>query len=53
MLSKKEKKLRAAKAVEVLKEKYPSAECALQYNGDPWPTGSAGKESPAMHEPWV
>ena len=36
MLSKKEKKFRAAKAVEVLKEKYPSAECALQYNGDPW-----------------
>ena len=36
MLSKKEKKLRAKKAVEILKEKYPSAECALQYDGDPW-----------------
>ena len=36
MLSKKEKLRRAKKAVEVLKEKYPSAECALQYNGDPW-----------------
>ena len=36
MLTKKEKMRRAGKAVEVLKERYPSAECALKYDGDPW-----------------
>ncbi|MBQ3489584.1 MAG: endonuclease III [Clostridia bacterium] len=36
MLTKKEKQRRAKKAVEVLKERYPSAECALRYDGDPW-----------------
>ena len=36
MLTKKEKQRRAGRAVEVLKEKYPSAECALRYDGDPW-----------------
>ena len=36
MLTKEEKKRRAGYAVEVLKERYPSAECALRYDGDPW-----------------
>lgn len=30
------KKEKALKCVEILKNIYPSAECALQYNGDPW-----------------
>ncbi len=36
MMTQKEKKLRAKKAVEVLKERYPDATCALEYGGDPW-----------------
>ena len=36
MLTKNEKKIRAKKAVEVLKERYPDATCALEYGGDPW-----------------
>ena len=36
MMTQKEKKLRAKKAVEVLKERYPDATCALEYEGDPW-----------------
>lgn len=35
-MTQKEKKLRAKKAVEILKERYPDATCALQYEGDPW-----------------
>ncbi len=31
-----EKKQRAAEVVAVLEEKYPEAECALRYEGDPW-----------------
>lgn len=34
--SKTAKKLRAAAIVEALKQKYPSAECALLYEGEPW-----------------
>ena len=36
MLTQKEKEIRAKKAVEILKEKYPDSSCALQYEGDPW-----------------
>jgi endonuclease-3 len=36
MLTQKEKQIRAKKAVEVLKERYPDATCALEYGGDPW-----------------
>jgi len=36
MLTKKEKELRAKRAVAILKERYPDASCALQYGGDPW-----------------
>ena len=36
MLTKEEKIKRAAEAVSVLEERYPSAVCALQYEGDPW-----------------
>lgn len=36
MLTQNEKELRAKKAVEILREKYPDATCALQYEGDPW-----------------
>lgn len=31
-----DKKARAAKIVEILKEKYPEAECELRYGGDAW-----------------
>ena len=34
--SQKAKKARAAEIVSALEELYPSAECALEYNGDPW-----------------
>lgn len=36
MLSEKEKKARAAVLLKGLTERYPSAECALKYGGDPW-----------------
>ena len=35
-MTKKEKKERLAKIVAQLKEIYPNAECALEYEGDPW-----------------
>ncbi len=35
-MTKKEKKERAAAVVATLKEMYPSALCALEYEGDPW-----------------
>ena len=35
-MTQKEKMKRAKKAVEVLKERYPDATCALKYEGDPW-----------------
>ena len=35
-MTKKEKKQRLAEVVARLKEYYPSAECALEYEGDPW-----------------
>lgn len=35
-MTEKEKKKRAADVVEALKEIYPSALCALEYEGDPW-----------------
>lgn len=35
-MTKKEKKERLAKIVLRLKEIYPNAECALEYDGDPW-----------------
>ena len=35
-MTKREKKERLALIVEKLKEIYPSAECALEYGGDPW-----------------
>lgn len=35
-MTKREKKERLAHVVEKLKEIYPSAECALEYGGDPW-----------------
>ena len=35
-MTQKEKKKRAADIVAALKEKYPSALCALEYDGDPW-----------------
>ena len=35
-MTKKEKKERLAKIVARLKEIYPNAECALEYEGDPW-----------------
>ncbi len=31
-----EKKERAKKVVDILKERYPAAVCALEYEGDPW-----------------
>jgi endonuclease-3 len=34
--SKAAKKQRAAAIVQALKDLYPSAECALQYEGEPW-----------------
>ncbi len=34
--SKQAKKIRTAAIVEVLKERYPDAECALEYKGEPW-----------------
>lgn len=34
--SKTAKQQRAAEIVRLLKERYPSAECALQYEGEPW-----------------
>ena len=36
MLTMEEKKMRAAEAVAILEERYPDAECALHYGGDPW-----------------
>ena len=36
MLTQKEKEIRAKRAVEILKDKYPDSSCALQYDGDPW-----------------
>ena len=36
MLTQNEKEIRAQKAVKILKEKYPYATCALQFDGDPW-----------------
>ena len=36
MLTQKEKEIRAKRAVDILKEKYPDSSCALQYDGDPW-----------------
>ncbi len=35
-MTKKEKRAHAASVVSALKEIYPAAECALQYEGDPW-----------------
>lgn len=35
-MTRKEKRERMAEAVEALKELYPAAECALQYEGDAW-----------------
>ena len=35
-MTKNEKRKRLAKIVELLKEIYPNAECALKYGGDPW-----------------
>ena len=35
-MTKKEKRARLAQIVERLKEIYPEATCALEYNGDPW-----------------
>ena len=35
-MTKAEKKAKMAEAVCALKEKYPDAECALEYEGDPW-----------------
>ena len=35
-MRKNQKKERLAAIVEALKEIYPSAECALEYEGDPW-----------------
>ncbi len=35
-MTKNEKKKRLAQIVDLLKEKYPNAECALKYGGDPW-----------------
>lgn len=35
-MTKKEKRQRLSAAVEELKRRYPTAECALQYGGDPW-----------------
>lgn len=35
-MTKREKKERLALVIEALKEIYPSAECALEYGGDPW-----------------
>ena len=35
-MTQKEKKKRATDVVGALKEKYPSALCALEYDGDPW-----------------
>ena len=36
MTDKKQLTSRALKAVEALKRRYPSAECALKYDGEPW-----------------
>lgn len=36
MLSDAEKKKRAAEVVTALEARYPDAECALEYHGDPW-----------------
>ena len=35
-MTKQEKRERLALIVNRLKELYPSAECALEYGGDPW-----------------
>ena len=35
-MNKREKKERISKIVSRLKEIYPVAECALEYDGDPW-----------------
>ena len=31
-----EKRRRIGEIIDLLKERYPSAECALKYDGDPW-----------------
>ena len=36
LLTKKEKRDRIAKISEILKQIYPNAECALEFEGDPW-----------------
>ena len=36
MLTTEEKRIRAEKAVNILKERYPDAVCALNFGGDPW-----------------
>lgn len=36
MLTIEEKRIRAEKAVDILKERYPDAVCALNFGGDPW-----------------
>ena len=36
MLTTEEKRIRAEKAVDILKERYPDAVCALNFGGDPW-----------------
>jgi endonuclease-3 len=36
MLTTEEKHIRAEKAVDILKERYPDAVCALNFGGDPW-----------------
>ena len=36
MYTEEEKRARALKAVRILEERYPEAECALRYDGDPW-----------------
>ncbi len=36
MLTKEEKRIRAEKAVAILKDRYPDAVCALNFGGDPW-----------------
>ena len=36
MLTKKEKRIRAEQAADILKKRYPDAVCALNFGGDPW-----------------
>ncbi|MBO5207614.1 MAG: endonuclease III, partial [Clostridia bacterium] len=35
-MTKAEKRRRLSAAVKILEERYPDAECALKYGGDPW-----------------